>query len=116
MKGKGVRLSRLFKHSRRMFIIPMDHGVTVGPIAGLQDMGYIVKQVTAGGADAVIVHKGLVGQITDYLGPGGVRAYCPPFCLNGPSAQSQQKGIGIFGGTCHSPGGNRGIGACKFRR
>lgn len=71
MKGKGVRLSRLFKHSRRMFIIPMDHGVTVGPIAGLKDMGYIVKQVTAGGADAVIVHKGLVGQITDYLGPGG---------------------------------------------
>jgi len=71
VEGKGVRLSRLFKHSRRLFIVPMDHGVTVGPVTGLRDMNYIVKQVTAGGADSIIIHKGLVRQVTDYLGPEG---------------------------------------------
>lgn len=71
MQGKGIRLSRLSKHSGRLFIVPMDHGVTVGPIQGLKNVGYTVKQVTGGGADAVIVHKGLVDQITDSLGPGG---------------------------------------------
>ena len=71
MHGKGVRLKRLFKHSRRLFIVPMDHGITVGPVEGLKDMGPTVKQVVGGGVDAVIVHKGLVGQITELLGPGG---------------------------------------------
>ena len=71
MHGKGVRLKRLFKHSRRLFIEPMDNGITVGPVEGLKDMGRTVKQVIGGGVDAVIVHKGLVGQITELLGPGG---------------------------------------------
>lgn len=71
MKGKEVRLKRLFKHSDRLFIAPMDHGVTVGPVQGLTDMPAIVSLIKAGKADAVVVHKGLVGQITDYLGPDG---------------------------------------------
>jgi len=38
----------------------MDHGVTVGPIDGLVDMREAVGKVVAGGANAVIEHKGLV--------------------------------------------------------
>ncbi len=71
MKGKEVRLKRLFKHSDRLFIAPMDHGVTVGPVQGLTDMPAIVKFIRAGKADAIVVHKGMVGQITDYLGADG---------------------------------------------
>jgi class I fructose-bisphosphate aldolase len=37
----------------------MDHGVTVGPIDGLIDMREAVNQVAEGGANAVLMHKGL---------------------------------------------------------
>lgn len=71
MTGKQVRLKRLFKHSDRLFIAPMDHGVTVGPMEGLTDMPAIVDLIRTGKADAIVVHKGLVGQITDHLGSDG---------------------------------------------
>ena len=48
------------RHTRRSIIVPMDHGVTVGPIDGLTDMRAAVNQVADGGADAVLMHKGLV--------------------------------------------------------
>jgi len=71
MTGKEVRLKRLFKHSDRVFIAPMDHGVTVGPVQGLTDIPSTVRFIRAGKADAVVVHKGLVRQITDYLNSDG---------------------------------------------
>ncbi|MBZ4654730.1 MAG: fructose-bisphosphate aldolase [Peptococcaceae bacterium] len=68
--GKEIRLNKLFKHSQRLLTVPLDHGVTLGPIPGLKDMGRVVKEVAEGGADAVIVHKGLVKQITPSLSRG----------------------------------------------
>jgi fructose-bisphosphate aldolase/2-amino-3,7-dideoxy-D-threo-hept-6-ulosonate synthase len=38
----------------------MDHGLSMGPIAGLEDMAAIVNKVAEGGANAVILHKGIV--------------------------------------------------------
>jgi len=38
----------------------MDHGVTVGPIPGVNDMNKAVDNVGKGGANAIIVHKGIV--------------------------------------------------------
>ncbi len=59
--GKAIRLERIInRKSRRTIIVPMDHGVTVGPIEGLTDMRATVNEVAEGGADAVIMHKGLV--------------------------------------------------------
>lgn len=59
--GKKVRMERFFnRHTGRSIIVPMDHGVTVGPIEGLTDMRFAVNQVAEGGADAVLMHKGLV--------------------------------------------------------
>jgi len=68
--GKEMRLNKLFKHSQRLFTVPMDHGITIGPVAGLTDMPGMVKMVAEGGADAVIVHKGLVKQIAGDLNAG----------------------------------------------
>lgn len=71
MTGKEIRLKRLFKNFGKILIVPMDHGITIGPIEGLKNMSEIVKRVSSGGADAVVVHKGLVEQITDSLGSEG---------------------------------------------
>jgi predicted phospho-2-dehydro-3-deoxyheptonate aldolase len=62
MIGKTIRLERIIdRNSGRTVIIPMDHGVTVGPIAGLEDMRETVSRVVAGGANAILMHKGIVG-------------------------------------------------------
>jgi len=59
--GKLVRLERIIsRDTRRTIIIPMDHGTTVGAIDGLIDMPTAVNDMAVGGADAVLMHKGLV--------------------------------------------------------
>jgi len=61
MIGKKIRLERIIdRNSHRTVIIPMDHGVTVGPIEGLADMRDTVSKVVAGGANAILMHKGIV--------------------------------------------------------
>ncbi|MHC4476501.1 MAG: 2-amino-3,7-dideoxy-D-threo-hept-6-ulosonate synthase [Planctomycetota bacterium] len=61
MIGKMIRLERIIdRNSRRTVIIPMDHGVTVGPIPGLEHMRTTIDKVVAGGANAILMHKGIV--------------------------------------------------------
>ncbi len=61
MIGKKIRLERIIdRNSGRTVIIPMDHGVTVGPIEGLADMQTTISKVVAGGANAILMHKGIV--------------------------------------------------------
>jgi len=61
MIGKKIRLERIInRNSRKTVIVPMDHGVTVGPIPGLEDMRETVSKVVAGGANAILMHKGIV--------------------------------------------------------
>ncbi|MHA1680495.1 MAG: 2-amino-3,7-dideoxy-D-threo-hept-6-ulosonate synthase [Promethearchaeota archaeon] len=58
--GKAIRLERLMnRKSRKTIIIPMDHGVSVGTIKGLEDMPKIVNKVAEGGANAVLLHAGI---------------------------------------------------------
>jgi predicted phospho-2-dehydro-3-deoxyheptonate aldolase len=60
MLGKSIRLERITRRATgRTVIVPMDHGVTVGPVPGLIDMAGMVDQVAEGGADAVLGHVGL---------------------------------------------------------
>ncbi|WP_419785925.1 2-amino-3,7-dideoxy-D-threo-hept-6-ulosonate synthase [Pseudodesulfovibrio sp.] len=59
--GKAIRLERIFnRNTGRTIIVPMDHGVTVGPISGLEKMRDTVTDLVAGGANAGLVHKGQV--------------------------------------------------------
>lgn len=59
--GKRIRLERIMNRDTwRTVIVPMDHGITHGPIPGLVDMASAVNKVAEGGANAVLVHKGIV--------------------------------------------------------
>jgi predicted phospho-2-dehydro-3-deoxyheptonate aldolase len=61
MIGKAIRLERIIdRNSQRTLIIPMDHGVTVGPIEGLTDMRTAISHMVSGGANAILMHKGVV--------------------------------------------------------
>ena len=58
--GKRIRLERIIsRETGRTVIVPMDHGVTVGPIKGLVNMSEMVNAVARGGANAVLGHMGL---------------------------------------------------------
>lgn len=59
--GKEIRRERIFdRNTKRAIIVPLDHGFTVGPIMGLVDLKETVNQIAEGGANAVLMHKGLV--------------------------------------------------------
>ena len=61
MVGKEIRLERILnRESGKTIIVPLDHGVSSGPIAGLIDLRDTVDAVANGGANGVIVHKGVV--------------------------------------------------------
>lgn len=63
MVGKKRRLKRIFQEDGRTVIVPMDHGVTVGPIKGLVNMQKIIDQLLKGGVDALIIHKGVAKNV-----------------------------------------------------
>ena len=61
MIGKKIRMERIInRNSGRTVIIPMDHGVTLGPMAGLTNMQETIDAVATGGANAIVIHKGVV--------------------------------------------------------
>lgn len=61
--GKKIRLERIInRETKKTIIVPMDHGVSLGPIKGLEDMPTIINKIAEGGANAVLLHKGIVKQ------------------------------------------------------
>jgi DhnA family fructose-bisphosphate aldolase class Ia len=64
MRGKEIRLERLMdRNAGKTIIVPMDHGVTNGPMKGLTDMGRTIEPVAEGGANVVLGHLGRTGPV-----------------------------------------------------
>ena len=60
--GKNIRIERIIdRKSKRTIIIPMDHGLTMGTILGLENIADMVDKVALGGANAILMHSGMVG-------------------------------------------------------
>lgn len=58
--GKNIRLERIInRNTGKTVIVPMDHGVTLGPIKGIVDMRDMVNEIAEGGANAVLGHIGI---------------------------------------------------------
>jgi class I fructose-bisphosphate aldolase len=63
-------MERIFnRKTHRTVIVPMDHGVSVGPIDGIINIKNAMSQVADGGANAVVVHRGIVEQGHRKSGP-----------------------------------------------
>jgi fructose-bisphosphate aldolase/2-amino-3,7-dideoxy-D-threo-hept-6-ulosonate synthase len=59
--GKEIRLKRIIDaNSKKTVIVPMDHGLTLGPAKGLVAIRETIAKVAIGRANAVIIHKGIV--------------------------------------------------------
>jgi fructose-bisphosphate aldolase / 2-amino-3,7-dideoxy-D-threo-hept-6-ulosonate synthase len=62
-EGKTRRLKRIFQKDNRTVIVPMDHGVTIGPVQGITNMQTITNRLIQGKVDAILVHKGIARYI-----------------------------------------------------
>ncbi|MES2936696.1 MAG: 2-amino-3,7-dideoxy-D-threo-hept-6-ulosonate synthase [Pseudomonadota bacterium] len=68
--GKMTRLARLtHRRSGRSLIVPMDHGFTLGPIAGLADMRAAVMPLggDSGLVQGVVLHRGVVAHLAETM-------------------------------------------------
>lgn len=56
--GRDIRLGRILKDGK-MLCIPTDHGITDGPIKGLEDIHNLIYQCQDAGLTCVLVNKGI---------------------------------------------------------
>lgn len=59
--GKKIRIERIKdRKSGNSLIIPVDHGISEGPIKGIISLSDTIEKVAEGGANAVLMQKGMV--------------------------------------------------------
>jgi fructose-bisphosphate aldolase/2-amino-3,7-dideoxy-D-threo-hept-6-ulosonate synthase len=68
--GKRTRLDRISTDDS-YFVVPMDHGITMGAVTGLKDIEATIDGVTGGGADAVLTQKGIAPRVHDNKNDAG---------------------------------------------
>ncbi len=70
MYGKEIRLRRLFPSAgRKLFSVPLDHSVSMGPIDGLERLAPVAVELQESGVDLLIVTKGAVRELAPVLRP-----------------------------------------------
>jgi predicted phospho-2-dehydro-3-deoxyheptonate aldolase len=56
-------MKQIFQQDNRTIVVPMDHGVTTGPIQGITNMQQTINQLVKGGVDAILIHKGIAKTV-----------------------------------------------------
>jgi len=70
MVGKARRLNRIFVgEKRRCLLSPLDHAGWLGPVKGLDRPRWIVEQVVAGGANAILASPGFIRATSASIPP-----------------------------------------------
>jgi len=60
VSGINIRMKRFFRESSgKTVIFPLDHGVTCGPILGIENLATTMRWGVEAGADAFVLHKGM---------------------------------------------------------
>ena len=68
MNGKNLRMRRIMDATTgRTVIVPMDHGVSLGPVEGIATINDSIRRVSDGGATCIVVHKGIAGQLNQKI-------------------------------------------------
>ncbi len=83
VSGYQIRLNRIFRKDR-MFCIPMDHGISSGPIEGLEDPHSTIYKCQNCGITSIVISKGIlktlptpinVGVLVHYSGSTSLSVY-----------------------------------------
>jgi fructose-bisphosphate aldolase/2-amino-3,7-dideoxy-D-threo-hept-6-ulosonate synthase len=58
--GKRIRMERIInRKTGKTILVPMDHGLTIGTVQGLENMPLAINRIANGGANGVILHAGI---------------------------------------------------------
>lgn len=93
MSGKKIRLARFVARNRPSLIVPIDHGLTMGPLAGLGSSQEIARWLTSPVIDGVIAHKGMIERLAqrDLLGRAGVMMHLNGMSLLAPRPDVKER-------------------------
>jgi fructose-bisphosphate aldolase/2-amino-3,7-dideoxy-D-threo-hept-6-ulosonate synthase len=67
--GREIRLNRIMKGGK-MLCIPMDHGISNGPIRGLENPQSLIYKCEHAGLTCVLVNKGIIKNLPRPIGIG----------------------------------------------
>jgi len=87
--GKHARLERIGTGGRHL-VVPMDHGLTMGPVTGLVDVESTVASITRGGADAVLTQKGVADRVHGNLNRAGYVVHLNGSTTIGPDEEDKR--------------------------
>jgi fructose-bisphosphate aldolase/2-amino-3,7-dideoxy-D-threo-hept-6-ulosonate synthase len=74
----------------RIVIIPMDHGITIGPTRGLVDIESTINAVTRGGDDSVLTQKGPAPRVHPHKNGSGYIVHLNASTLAGPNPNDKR--------------------------
>ena len=88
--GLSARLERISTRGRYL-VVPMDHGITLGPVKGLVDLESTVDAITRGGADAVLTQKGVAPRVHGNKNGKGYIVHLNGSTSIGPDSNDKRK-------------------------
>jgi len=99
MTGKQLRLSRFrYRRSARGqasygLIVPIDHGLTIGPVEGIQNVSQISTWIGDPAITGVIAHKGMIERLAarELLGGMGVMMHLNGMSTLGPTPDRKER-------------------------
>ena len=65
--GKDVRISRILSAEKRSLIVPLDHGLPIGPIQGITNLRQTLTKILLAQPDGVLLTPGQVQVCRDLL-------------------------------------------------
>ncbi|GAB7018374.1 2-amino-3,7-dideoxy-D-threo-hept-6-ulosonate synthase [Halostagnicola bangensis] len=87
--GTDARLDRIGTDGNYV-IVPMDHGITLGPVTGLKDIESTIDAVTRGGADAVLTQKGIAPRVHENKNEQGYIVHLNASTSIGPDSNDKR--------------------------
>lgn len=97
MNGKKLRLARFrmagTSGTRGAVIVPIDHGLTMGPLDGIASTAQIGRWITSPIIDGIIAHKGIVERLADrgLLSRTGVMVHLNGMSTLGSSPNTKER-------------------------
>lgn len=81
--GKALRWRRFCAPEGHALIVPIDHGLTLGPLPGIENIGAMARWISDPAITGIVAHKGIIERLAarDVLGRAGVMMH-----LNGMSS------------------------------
>jgi class I fructose-bisphosphate aldolase len=101
MGGKAIRLGRLYDpESGRSLVLPVDHGLNLGAVSGLEDPRRLLERLEGLGVDATLISPGMARAHADLFtrrtAPARVLTIDLPLLSNVPGAMSEVRAYSLI--------------------